>query len=52
MSNLSPDAWRDIVDAAPEGIVVCDATLEGHPVVYANVAVDKDKVDGYITSCH
>jgi diguanylate cyclase (GGDEF)-like protein/PAS domain S-box-containing protein len=38
VSNLSPDAWRDIVDAAPEGIVVCDATLEGHPVVYANVA--------------
>ena len=38
MSNLSPDAWRDIVDAAPEGIVVCDATLEGHPVVYANAA--------------
>jgi diguanylate cyclase (GGDEF)-like protein/PAS domain S-box-containing protein len=38
MSNLSSDAWRDIVDAAPEGIVVCDATLEGHPVVYANAA--------------
>jgi len=38
MSSLSPEAWRDIVDAAPEGIVVCDATLEGHPVVYVNAA--------------
>src|SRR5579872_2034357 len=28
MSSLSPEAWRDIVDAAPEG----------HPVVYVNAA--------------
>ena len=31
-------AWRDIVDAAPEGIVVCDATVDGHPVIYVNNA--------------
>jgi diguanylate cyclase (GGDEF)-like protein/PAS domain S-box-containing protein len=38
MSNWSPDAWRDIVEAAPEGIVVCDATVAGNPVIYANSA--------------
>jgi len=38
MNNWSPDAWRDIVDAAPEGIVVCDATVPDHPVLYANSA--------------
>src|SRR6516164_6357232 len=38
MSAWSPDAWRDIVEAAPEGIVVCDATVAGNPVIYANSA--------------
>jgi diguanylate cyclase (GGDEF)-like protein/PAS domain S-box-containing protein len=38
MSNWSPDAWRDIVEAAPEGIVVCDATVAGYPVIFANGA--------------
>ncbi len=33
-----PDGWRAILDAAPEGIVVCDATVVSHPVVYANRA--------------
>jgi len=36
--SVPQDAWRDILDAAPEGIVVCDATVDGHPVVYANHA--------------
>ncbi|MGH8260122.1 MAG: PAS domain-containing protein, partial [Steroidobacteraceae bacterium] len=35
MSAL-PD-WRELIDAAPEGIVVCDAA-DGHPVRYANRA--------------
>jgi len=38
MNNWSPDAWRDIVEAAPEGIVVCDATVAEYPVLYANSA--------------
>ncbi|GEM_PF-235062 len=36
--SLSPDGWREILDAAPEGIVVCDATVVSHPVVYVNRA--------------
>jgi diguanylate cyclase (GGDEF)-like protein/PAS domain S-box-containing protein len=32
-----PDGWRDIVEAAPEGVVVCDAAGE-HPVLYVNRA--------------
>lgn len=38
MNNWSAESWRDIVDAAPEGIVICDATVADHPVVYANAA--------------
>jgi len=37
MSGL-PEDWRAILDTAPEGIVVCDATVVSHPVVYANQA--------------
>jgi diguanylate cyclase (GGDEF)-like protein/PAS domain S-box-containing protein len=35
---IAPEAWREILEAAPEGIVVCDATAAAHPVVYANRA--------------
>lgn len=38
MNNFSADSWRSIVEAAPEGIVVCDASRPEHPVVYANDA--------------
>jgi diguanylate cyclase (GGDEF)-like protein/PAS domain S-box-containing protein len=38
MNNLSADSWRSIVEAAPEGIVVCDATAPDAPVIYANEA--------------
>jgi diguanylate cyclase (GGDEF)-like protein/PAS domain S-box-containing protein len=38
MKNFSADSWRSIVEAAPEGIVVCDASAPDHPVVYANEA--------------
>jgi diguanylate cyclase (GGDEF)-like protein/PAS domain S-box-containing protein len=38
MNNWSAEGWRNIVDGAPEGIVICDATVADHPVVYANAA--------------
>ena len=38
MNNLSADSWRSIVEAAPEGIVVCDASAPDFPVIYANEA--------------
>jgi diguanylate cyclase (GGDEF)-like protein/PAS domain S-box-containing protein len=38
MNNWSPESWREVVSAAPEGIVVCDATVADMPVVYANAA--------------
>ena len=38
MNNWSAEGWRNIVDGAPEGIVICDATRADHPVVYANTA--------------
>jgi diguanylate cyclase (GGDEF)-like protein/PAS domain S-box-containing protein len=38
MNGWPAEGWRSVVDAAPEGIVVCDATAPDHPVVYANAA--------------
>jgi len=38
MNNWSIDMWRRMVDAAPEGIVICDAKVPGVPVVYVNSA--------------
>jgi diguanylate cyclase (GGDEF)-like protein/PAS domain S-box-containing protein len=38
MNNWSAESWREVVSAAPEGIVVCDATVADMPVVYANAA--------------
>jgi diguanylate cyclase (GGDEF)-like protein/PAS domain S-box-containing protein len=38
MNNWSAEAWRSVVEGAPEGIVVCDATVADHPVIYANAA--------------
>jgi diguanylate cyclase (GGDEF)-like protein/PAS domain S-box-containing protein len=38
MNNWSAEAWRTLVDSAPEGVVVCDATTADHPVIYANAA--------------
>ncbi|HZT05137.1 MAG TPA: diguanylate cyclase [Steroidobacteraceae bacterium] len=38
MNNWSDEAWRVVVDSAPEGVVVCDATTSDHPVIYANAA--------------
>jgi diguanylate cyclase (GGDEF)-like protein/PAS domain S-box-containing protein len=38
MNNWSVDMWRRMVDAAPEGIVICDAKVPGLPAVYVNTA--------------
>ncbi len=38
MNNWSAEAWRMVVDSAPEGVVVCDAMAADHPVIYANAA--------------
>jgi two-component system cell cycle response regulator len=38
MNKWSAEAWRRVVDGAPEGVVVCDATASDHPVVYVNAA--------------
>jgi diguanylate cyclase (GGDEF)-like protein/PAS domain S-box-containing protein len=38
MNNWSAEAWRMVVDSAPEGVVVCDAVASDHPVVYVNSA--------------
>jgi diguanylate cyclase (GGDEF)-like protein/PAS domain S-box-containing protein len=38
MNNWTTENWREIVSAAPEGIVICDATAPDYPVVYANAA--------------
>jgi diguanylate cyclase (GGDEF)-like protein/PAS domain S-box-containing protein len=38
MINWTIEMWRNMVDAAPEGIVICDAKVPGLPVVYVNTA--------------
>lgn len=38
MINWSAEAWRSLVEGAPEGIVICDATTPDCPVIYANAA--------------
>ena len=38
MINWSAEAWRSLVEGAPEGIVICDATAPDYPVIYANAA--------------
>ena len=38
MNNWAPDAWRGVVESAPEGIVICDATSSECPVVFVNAA--------------
>jgi diguanylate cyclase (GGDEF)-like protein/PAS domain S-box-containing protein len=38
MNDFTAESWRSVVEAAPEGIVVCDASAPDFPVVYANDA--------------
>lgn len=37
MIEWSAERWREIIDASPEGVVICDGG-EGHHVLYANRA--------------
>jgi diguanylate cyclase (GGDEF)-like protein/PAS domain S-box-containing protein len=41
MNAWSADAWRRVVDSAPEGIVICDATMRDCPVVFVNGAFEQ-----------
>ena len=38
MNNWSAEAWQNLVESSPEGIVICDATVPDCPVVFANAA--------------
>jgi len=38
MNNWSAEAWRRLVENSPEGIVICDAQANDHPVVFVNAA--------------
>ena len=38
MNNWSAEAWRNLVESAPEGIVICDATAADCPVLFVNAA--------------
>jgi diguanylate cyclase (GGDEF)-like protein/PAS domain S-box-containing protein len=38
MNNWSAQAWRSVVESAPEGIVICDATAKDCPAVFVNGA--------------
>jgi diguanylate cyclase (GGDEF)-like protein/PAS domain S-box-containing protein len=38
MNNWAPEAWRGVVESAPEGIVICDAASPDCPVLFVNAA--------------
>jgi diguanylate cyclase (GGDEF)-like protein/PAS domain S-box-containing protein len=38
MNNWAAEAWRGVVESAPEGIVICDATSADCPVAFVNAA--------------
>src|SRR5215469_5599338 len=38
MNNWAAEAWQGVVESAPEGIVICDATSADFPVVFVNPA--------------
>jgi len=38
MNNWTAEAWRVVVESAPEGVVICDATSSDCPVVFVNPA--------------
>lgn len=38
MNNWSAAAWRGVVENAPEGIVICDATVADCPALFVNAA--------------
>ena len=40
MNGWSAEAWRRLVETAPEGIAICDATTRDYPVVFVNAAFE------------
>jgi len=38
MNDLPVETWRNVIDASPDGVVVCDAGAPDCPVVYVNAA--------------
>jgi two-component system cell cycle response regulator len=47
-SLWSPEVMRSVIDAAPEGVVICERNGEDHPVVYVNAAFER--LSGYPAS--
>lgn len=41
MNAWSAEAWRRLVESAPEGIVICDATSADCPAVFVNAAFEQ-----------
>jgi PAS domain S-box-containing protein len=41
MKEWTASVFRAVIDAAPEGIVVCSVADKDHPVVYANAAFER-----------
>lgn len=41
MQELAGSFLRHVIDAAPEGVVICDAQREDHPVIYLNAAFER-----------
>jgi diguanylate cyclase (GGDEF)-like protein/PAS domain S-box-containing protein len=48
MAEWSIDFLRKVLDAAPEGVTICDARGADHPVIYANPAFER--LSGYLAS--
>jgi len=48
MSIWTPVFLRGVIDAAPEGIVICEAGATDHPVLYVNAAFER--LTGYSSS--
>ena len=48
MNDWTTDVFRSVIDAAPEGIVVCAANGADNPVVYLNAAFER--LTGYAAS--
>jgi diguanylate cyclase (GGDEF)-like protein/PAS domain S-box-containing protein len=41
VNGWSAEAWRRLVETAPEGVVICDATMRDCPVVFVNAAFEQ-----------
>jgi diguanylate cyclase (GGDEF)-like protein/PAS domain S-box-containing protein len=48
MSIWTPVFLRGVIDAAPEGIVICEVAAANHPVVYVNAAFER--LTGYAST--